>query len=190
MYSLKRAGRMSSPWRKSLYSVMVFTMTLLFAVASYSATQGQLGTSSTGSLTIRLTIHPKIEISSLDDINIDVYNQDQAVNYNEPICIRSTSRANYRILASGSGAGGRFILQGQSNNSTVPYDVSFENQIGQTADRLQAQQPSGSYTTPSLAAQCGGKDSSAIRIKMTQDNIKRLEQGTYQGSLTLTVAIE
>ncbi|HJR82854.1 MAG TPA: hypothetical protein VJ775_02900 [Sphingomicrobium sp.] len=160
---------------------------------AYAATQGSLGTTSTGSISIGASVPNRVQISGLADVSFA--NQDPATPAAsaQNVCVWSnTSTKGYNITASGSGAGSAFTLA--SGASTVPYDVEWSGSSGQSSGTAltSGSALTGLTSTASSATCSSGPGSSAsLIVRISTANLQTMQAAAaYTGTLTLVVAPE
>ncbi|HEV2594703.1 MAG TPA: hypothetical protein VGU01_05830 [Sphingomicrobium sp.] len=161
--------------------------------AAVAATQGSLGTTSTGSVAIGASVPNRVELSGLSDVSF--LNQDPATAALDAqnVCVWSnTSTKGYNVTASGSGTASAFTL---SNGAlTVPYSVEWSQTSGQSAGTALA---TGTALTGlksiATSANCatGASSSASLIVKLSTANLQTMQAATtYTGTLTLVVAPE
>lgn len=169
---------------------------LLAAVAASgapAATQGSLGTTSTGSVSISASVPSRVRISGLSDVAFT--NADPSVDASnaQNVCVWSNSSTNgYRVTASGSGAGSAFTLANAS--LTVPYTVEWSASSGQTSgSALTAGTALTGLTSTATNPNCasGPSSSASLIVKIASADLQGMAASTsYTGTLTLLVAPE
>src|SRR5579884_2119537 len=105
---------------------------LLVTTAAQAATQGSLGATSTGSVSIGASVPNRVQLSGLVDVSFA--NQDPATPAlsAQNVCVWSnTSTKGYNVTATGSGTANAFTLS--SGALTVPYSVQWSQSSGQTS---------------------------------------------------------
>lgn len=175
--------------RRSLIATAI-ACSLFPAMAQAAPQQGQLGATSTGSITITATIPALVEISKLSDLTFTTLNGTDAT-LKEDVCVFSnTLTRGYTIKGSGSGASGAYTLV-NSSNATIPYSVAWASSASaSTGTALLNGTPSGTLTSTALTPTCGtGTLPTATLIV----GIAGIDQGSmvantsYTGTLTLLV---
>ena len=158
-----------------------------------AATQGSLGTTSTGSISIGASVPNRVQISGLADVSFA--NQDPATPAAnaQNVCVWSnTSTRGYNVTATGSGAGSAFTLAGGA--STVPYAVEWAGSSGQssgTAFTSGAALTGLTSTATSATCASGPGSSASLIVRISTANLQTMEAATaYTGTLTLVVAPE
>jgi spore coat protein U-like protein len=166
---------------------------LLANGTALGATQGTLGATSTGSVSINASVPNRVQISGLSDVSFA--NQDPATPAAnaQNVCVWSnTSTKGYNVTASGSGAGSAFTLS--NGASTVPYSVEWSGGSGQSSGSALA---SGSALTGLISAATnatcasGPASSASLIVRISSANLQTMQAATsYTGTLTLVVAPE
>ena len=135
----------------------------------------------------------KVRITNLSDVDFGLVANLQSDNRrSQSICLYSSSAAGgYSVLASGSGPGSAFSLS--SGLGTLPYDVEWSDQSGQT---------SGAAVSPNVAltgqrssatqqfCNSGPPTSASLTIVLRAADLSQARQGSYSGALTLLIAAE
>ena len=107
-------------------------MLALLATGASAATQGTLGSTSTGSVSINASVPNRIQLTGLTDVSF--LNQDPAVAAasTQNVCVWSnTSTKGYFVTATGSGTASAFTLA--NGALTVPYSVEWAGSSGQAS---------------------------------------------------------
>jgi hypothetical protein len=179
-----------------LYSSLMAGAAASFLLVEPAAasTQGSLGATSTGSLTINASVPGRVRVSGLSDVTFS--NADPSANATnaQNLCVWSnTSTRGYSITATGSGAGGAFTL---ANGAlpTVPYAVQWASTSGQTSGTsLVAATALTGRTSTATSSDCsaGPSASASLIVSLTSATLQSMTAGiTYNGTLTLVVAPE
>ena len=128
--------------RRLIKQFSLFFTTFYFSLSApwgYSATQGQVGQTSSGSFSITLVIPPRLEanISTSAPENTTQTTANGLVtekivsqarfNEKESLCIKGTGISNYSLTAEGSGNQGSFVLDSRKDGSQrqLTYGVEF-----------------------------------------------------------------
>jgi hypothetical protein len=166
---------------------------LLMPASASAATQGSLGTTSTGSIAIGASVPNRVQLSGLSDVSFT--NQDPATPAAnaQNVCVWSnTSTKGYNVTASGSGTGSAFMLA--NGAATVPYSVEWSGSSGQSAGTaLTAGAALTGLTSTATNATCsaGSSSSASLIVKISSANLQNMQAATtYTGTLTLVVAPE
>jgi hypothetical protein len=154
-------------------------------------TQGSLGATSTGIITITASVPNRARITGLTDVSF--LNQDPtiAASSAQDVCVWSnTATKGYTITATGNGGGGTaFTLS--NGTTTVPYSVEWAASSGQTSGTaLTAGTASAGLTSTAVNQTCSSAPaaSATLLVKMTTANLGTMTAGSnYTGTLTLVV---
>jgi hypothetical protein len=157
------------------------------------ATQGSLGTTSTGTVSINASVPNRVELSGLSDVSF--LNQDPATAAlnAQNVCVWSnTSTKGYNVTATGSGSSNAFTLSNGPLN--VPFSVEWAGTSGQTSGTaLSANAALTGLTSTANSATCaaGASSSASLIVKISTANLQTMQAATtYTGTLTLVVAPE
>ena len=158
-----------------------------------AATQGSLGATSTGTVSISASVPNRVRISGLTDVAFT--NVDPSVNASnaQNVCVWSnTSTKGYRVTASGSGAANAFTLANAA--LTVPYTVEWAATTGQTSGTaLATGAPFTGLTSLATNSNCasGPSSSASLIVRIASTDLQTMNAATsYTGTLTLLVAPE
>ena len=139
----------------------------------------------------------QVRISRLSDVTFGTIGNFSADYVRaQDICLYSKSPPgnNYRITASGSGAGGGFLLG--SGGATLPFEVQWADLPGQTSGtQLVANQPAAAQHSTAGAGDPGDCSKGPITtasliVILRSATIAAATSGDYTGTLTLLVAPE
>lgn len=169
---------------------LIGAMTVL-SNCGWAATQGTLGATSTGTITITLTIPNRAQISNLTDVAFT--NQDPAVAASnaQNICVYSnTATKGYTVTATGNGTANAFTLASGAL-AVIPYSVQFAGTSGQTSGTvLLTGVASTGFTSTAVSPTCASAPltTASLIIGITPANLQLAQAGaSYSGILTLLV---
>jgi hypothetical protein len=169
-------------------------MTLGAPSAAGASTQGSLGTTSTGSVTINASVPARVRISGLTDVNLT--NVDPSLNASvaQNVCVWSnTATHGYQVTATGSGAANAFTLA-NGVLPVVPYSVEWANSSGQTSGTALATGAALTGQTSSATnnnCASGPAASASLIVKIGSTDLQAMPAATtFTGTLTLLVAPE
>lgn len=157
---------------------------------AHAATQGTLGATSTGSITISASVPNRARITGLTDVTFTNQDPNTAASSAQNVCLWSnTATKGYTITATGSGTASAFTLA--NGTLTVPYSVQWSASSGQTSGTaLTAATASAGLVSTATQQTCSsGPTSSASLIAgiSTTDLGGMQAATTYTGTLTLVV---
>jgi hypothetical protein len=158
-----------------------------------AASQGSLGTTSTGSVSISASVPNRVQISNLSDVSFTNQDPSVAASNAQNVCVWSNSSTKgYNVTATGSGAANAFTLS--NGAATVPYSVEWAGSSGQSAGTaLAAGSMLTGLTSTATHPTCstGASSSASLVVKISAANLQAMQAATsYTGTLTLVVAPE
>lgn len=161
------------------------SLTLAAGVA-LAAQNGDIGGSSTGSVSISATIPDLVRISGLTDISLGSFTGSGGLDGSDDVCV-FTNTGGYLLTAAGSGTGNAFTLT--DGEASVAYTVEWGTTATATSGTAltsgtAATISSGSFTNPT----CGGSTNAIVLIDISEEALSAAPAGTYTGTLTLTLA--
>lgn len=165
----------------------------LCAQQAGAATQGSMGSTSTGSLSISASIPNRVQLTGLSDVSFANQDPSTAALSAQNVCVWSnTSTKGYNVTATGSGAGNAFTLA--NGAQSVGYNIEWAGSSGQSSGTALA---SGTaltgLTSTATAAGCssGPATSASLIVKIPTANLQTMQAAlNYTGTLTLVVAPE
>jgi hypothetical protein len=163
------------------------------AGVSAAPTQGSLGATSTGSITIGATVPNRVQLTGLNDVSFTNQDPTIAAAKAQNVCVWSnTSTRGYNVTATGSGASNAFTLAAAS--LTVPYSVEWAGSSGQSSGTALASGTAltgltSTGTNPTCSA--GPSSTASLIVKIGTADLQSMQAATsYTGTLTLVVAPE
>lgn len=187
---MKRTSYASTSRRLGLALALGGAWGLFFSPAVYAATQGSLGATSTGSVSISASVPARARLTGLTDVSFA--NQDPAVAASSPqnVCVWSnTATKAYTITATGSGAANAFTLA--NGALTTPYSVQWNSTSGQASGTaLAAGTVSASLTSVASQQSCtsGPTSSASLIVGIATTDLQTMQASTtYTGTLTLLI---
>ena len=179
------------------YQATAAGLAVLLAVtasgAAQAATQGSLGATSTGSVSISASVPSRVRISGLSDVAFT--NVDPSLNAAnaQNVCVWSNTSTNgYQVTASGSGAANAFTLANAAQ--TVPYTVEWSASSGQTSGTALASGTALTGLTSTATNQncaSGPSASASLIVRIASSALQTMPAAvSYTGTLTLLVAPE
>lgn len=167
--------------------------TLVTNGSALAATQGSLGTTSTGSISISASVPNRVQLTGLMDVTFANQDPATAASNAQSVCVWSNSSTRgYNVTATGSGSSNAFTLA--NGALTVPYNVEWAGSSGQTSGTaLTSGSALTGLTSVATSATCssGASSSASLIVKIPAANLQTMQAATsYTGTLTLVVAPE
>jgi hypothetical protein len=165
----------------------------LSAAPAAAATQGSMGSTSTGSVSISASVPNRVQLSGLSDVSFTNQDPASAASNAQNVCVWSnTSTKGYNVTATGSGTGNAFTLANGANS--VGYNVEWAGTSGQASgSSLTSGTALTGLTSTATAAGCssGPATTASLIVKIPAANLQSMKAAlSYTGTLTLVVAPE
>ena len=180
--------------RRNLINLGAATLMTVAAMGpARASTQGSLGSTSTGSVSISASIPSRVRISGLSDVAFTTADPTIDAANAQNVCVWSnTGTKGYQLTATGSGSSNAFTLANAS--LTVPYTVEWSGTSGQTSGTaLSAGSSLTGLTSAATNSNCasGPSASASLIVKIGATDLQTMDASTsYTGTLTLLVAPE
>lgn len=160
-----------------------------FSGPALAATQGSLGSTSTGSVTITATVPNRAQLTALSDISFTNADPSTNATNSQNVCAWSnTATKGYSITATGSGSGGAFTLASGAL-TPIPYSVQWNQSSGQSSGTsLTAATALGSLLSTATKPTCssGPSTTASLIVTIAASDLQDMVAATsYTGTLTL-----
>ncbi len=183
------ASPFSRRTRHICLAILTASSALAAAAPAMAASQGSLGATSTGSVTITASVPNRARLTALNDISFSNVDPSADATNSQNVCAWSnTATKGYSITATGSGSGGAFTLASGAL-TPVPYTVQWNQTSGQSSGTsLTASTALGGLVSTATKPTCNSGPSAtaslivAIGASDLQDMVAAT---TYTGNLTL-----
>ena len=173
-------------------SLLVLSSVLLLTQNGYTAQDGTLGATSSGSKDISVTVAKMTRITGLEDYTVNWKVGDGNLEDSDNVCIYSNTGSDYKITASSSNGSGDFILK--SGSTELDYQVSWTDSSGASfddGDGLSEDDQSSTFNNASTtSSNCSGGNNATVSIKVLASDLEAVD-GTstaFEDTLTLAVA--
>ncbi len=143
---------------------------------AYAATQGSVGSSSTGTSVISVVVSPLARITAIDDVTFGTWSGSGALSATDDVCVWTT--------------GGAFTLADGSNE--VSYSVTWDDVAGSSSGAsLTAGTGLSGQTSSATSTDCtGGSMTATLGVSIAEGDLSGAPSGNYSGTLTLVIAPE
>lgn len=173
---------------QTLGSALALASALSLTLPAQAATQGSIGATSTGTVSITATVPNRALITSLTDVSFTNADPSVAASSSQGPCVWSnTSTRNYKVTATGSGTAGAFTIA--NGASVIPYSVGWANSAGATSlTALSAGTASASLASNATNITCSGSGNSTLQVSIGASDLQNMvATNSYTGTLTLVV---
>ena len=155
-----------------------------------AATQGTLGATSTGSVTITASVPNRARITGLSDVAFTSQDPNTAALNAQNVCVWSnTATKGYTVTATGNGTANAFTLV--NSTLTVPYSVQWNAASGQTSGTaLTTGTASAGLVSTATQQTCASAPTttSSLIVGISTTALGTMQAATtYTGVLTLVV---
>lgn len=157
------------------------------AGSAYSAQDGSLGATSTGSLDVKVDVADRVQISGLNDIDFGAYAGTGALNGNDAFCVYRNGTGAYSVSIDSPQADvGSFRL---SNGSDfITYSVTFNDAADITGGSAVSSGDSLTGSGSATSLTCGGASNASLGVSIAENDLQAAASGNYTDTITLVVA--
>ena len=133
-----------------------------------------------------IVIPELVQITDMDPMSLGFFDGINDLIGVDGVCVyRNEAAGDYTIAGTGDGAGSAFEIA--SGGNVLPYQVEYDDGSGfvaLTAGGLPVNQTNADTT----ASDCGGGTTASLRVTVLATDMLAAPNGSYAGTLTLTVA--
>jgi hypothetical protein len=161
---------------------------LALSCPAFAASQGSIGSTSSGAVRISVSIQAPARVSGLSDVAFDADGTGDATVVTQNLCIKGASHT-YTVAASGSGPAGTLSLS--NGDKSIAYRVGWLPQGELDSDAHSSQLPVAVQAAASPADCAREQGSGQLRIAIgSADSAGMPANGPYTGSLVLMLSPE
>jgi len=166
------------------------------SASAQAATQGSLGSTSSGSVSVSATIPARVQISGLSDFAFGTLDPSTAASSSKNVCVWSnTGTKGYNITATGDGGGTGNAFKLSNGSTTVDYGVAWAGTSGASSGtalttNAAATGFTSTATSPTCASGASSTASLIVNFSTAQMQAAVGSATAYTGTLTLVVAPE
>ena len=175
---------------KRLVALGALAASLSISGAASAASQGTLGATSTGNITITASVPSRARITGLTDVSFLNQDPGTAASDAQDVCVWSnTATKGYTVTATGDGGANAFTLT--NGSGTVAYSVEWNASSGQTSGTaLTTGVASAGLVSTATHQTCtsGPSSSASLIVGIDTTELGTMDAGSnYTGVLTLVV---
>ena len=184
---------------KTIIMTILAVLSMLAGINAYAASDPATpGTTSQGSANISLTLPKLVQITGMEDLAFGTYDGAGAETVGASVCIYSNVvGGEYSVDAAGSGTASAFtVVHGTDNTKTIPYVVTFNDEdVAETGTQIGTKGGAPAQITDQTGvdneAGCTTNgDNAWYGVTFTQADMLAVPNGSYTGTLTLTITPE
>jgi hypothetical protein len=166
--------------------------TLAVPGPALAASDGIIGATSSGSVSISATVPGRVQISKLTDLVFGTVDPTANAAKTENLCVWSnTSGRTYQVTATGSGGGTSNTFALTDGTTELPYSVEWAGTSGQSSGTALATGTAlTGLTSAAVNPTCssGAATTASLIVKMAAADLQAAVASSYTGTLTLVVA--
>ena len=176
---------------KSLTKIAVGLMisgALVASNSSMAASDGTLGTDSTGQSVVSLEVQNRVQISDVEDIALGAYSGTGTMVGEVEYCVYRNGADNYKVTLTTSQAA--FQIQSATTTDTIAFSVKVDDDLdaGAGGEALSYNTASAVALAGSAQADCGGSDNGAIEVTFAEAALQAVGSANdYQATMTVLV---
>ena len=169
----------------AMKKALTVAIAMALSPVALAATQGNLGSNSSGDLDITLDIQELIMVSGLSDVTLPAFNggvTDSTGTVNFCVYRNSSVNSAYNIQMDDGVSDADYQLNGPLA-STLSYTVEV-NSINVPEGVVTA---NAAFVADNTSTNCGGTPNTTLDITVSNGDMQTAEPGTYTGTLYMTV---
>jgi hypothetical protein len=174
-----------------LASATVLSLSVLAFDSASAATQGNIGNTSTGALSISLSVPKLARISKLDDITLGLWSGSGDLSGSDSsICVWTNSGVYSVTAKTENNSGNKFNLRSQEGK-LIPYQVQWAQSGNQTSgQQMTPDSPLTGQNTNAESSDCsqGPEATAGLFVKVSEATLSVAGDGSYTDALTLVIA--
>lgn len=166
---------------------------VMMSQGAAAATQGSLGSTSTGTVGVSVTIPQKYRITSLTDITLGTYSGTGDLTGNDDVCVYTNDATKaYHVLITDSSSmtPSGFGVQNAGATASIPMTVAWNSATGTSGNAAVTYNSSlaGSNANSTSVTCATGGESANLQVTLAAADLQAAPADAY--STTLTIVIE
>jgi len=179
-------------FKKILYLLLVVSF---FPLMAFGATDGLLGTTSTGTLLISLSINSVIKISEMDDLTFSFTPgvDSGPISDSTTFCVYTNNgTGNYSATVTSANASGTTFRAFDGSSNYIVYTAEWDDDIalGSPSTLQSGVQLTGITGADTTNQDCLATDVAVLRVTFSDAALQAAAQGSYSDTITAIVAPE
>lgn len=158
-------------------------VTALFSAQAMAATDGSVGTTSSGTSQVSLDVADRIQISNVEDIALGTYGGTGDLNENMSYCVYRNGGGDYELTLTTDQTD--FLVTDGTN--TIPFAVQVDGDADASDGSSINYNIASAAMAGSDAADCSGVDNGAMYVNFSEADLQAAPTSTYQATVTLLV---
>ena len=159
----------------------------LFAGSAMAATDGSLGTDSTGTSKITMSISDRVQISGVSDIALGAWSGSGNLSGYTNFCVYRSGGDNYQLTATTDN--GAFAVTSATTGDTVPFSAKVDDSLDASAGQPLSYNTATAWAlVGSSSLTCGGTDNAQLLVTFAQSDLQQASSANdYQATVTIYV---
>jgi hypothetical protein len=176
---------------KRVLALLLLITVVLGAGSLMAATDGTLGTTSTGTSVVTLTIPQFYRISGVADLSLGSYSGTGTMTGNDDLCVYSNGVTTYKIRMTDDTTmtSNTFSIENAAHTKEIPMAVRWNSTTGtggNSAVTYNTQLSGTGANTTSSDCSSGGNTAN-IQVSFAQADLQAASAAAYSATLTLIV---
>lgn len=174
----------------------VATITIACGTSAFAASDGTVGTTSTGSSDLSITIPELIQISNVADLALNPYTGTGNFSQSDAVCVYSNmtpgASADYHVTVTGGNPpgtqGAGFFVGNATTDDSIPFQVYWNdatNATGEVELTHATVENASDFDVWDQDLSNGCTNNAQFRVFMTEANILLVNAGTYTNSISI-----
>jgi len=192
-----KGKRIMNFWLKQLGQGIAVAASMAAAGAAYSAEDGQLGTTSTGTLDVAVEVEDRVQISGLNDIPFGTYSGTGNLRSSDGFCVYRNGTGLYSLqVESAHPDGDTFRLSTRggpvrptrpnrpspgTDTTFIPYSVIINGVLISHGEVVNG-------TGSAISATCSGEINAEVAVEVAASDLQAAPSGSYEDTITLTLS--
>lgn len=167
-------------------AILSLASVALLSSSAYAATDGTVGTTSTGTALIQVVIPKLIRARSFADFTTASYPGTGDINQNDDLNVSKNYTGTYKVKATASG--GAFTLT--DGSQTIAYAPYFNDQTGVTGRVAMTYNTDVTGQTGSATTLGASTLNANLSVEILEADLQAVNAGTYSSTISLVFAPE
>lgn len=158
----------------------------LFACNAMAATDGTLGSTSSGSSKVTLSVADRVQITKMSDIALGTWSGSGNLTGSTSYCVYRSGGDNYSVSATTDQS--NFSVYSPTTKDSIPFTASVTDTVNNTTAALSYGTATTAALKGSTSLTCGGGTNGKLSVTFAQSDLQKASSGTdYQATVTLLV---
>ena len=154
--------------------------------ASFAASDGTAGSTSTGESVVSLTINDRVQITSVADIALGAYGGTGDLTGESEFCVYRNGGDDFKLTLTSDTTG--FWVKSTTTADTIPFVAKVDDSLDASSGEVMAQGvASGVAMTGSNSLTCGGVDNASMYVSLLEADLQAAPTSVYQATVTMLV---